>query len=246
MVFPDFHFKAGVTIPVPFYLLKTVACAQLFLALLKRKEAEYWKALCLHHCVSSTYLLDLFPLSCNLAFALSLRSHCLVHAWCIVYAHTHWIQGWNNHRAQSIRMFIWRFQVCVGDFLLLWVRHLYWQHFIFKETVIKIKRLNKLKKIITLVSTPQNVACGHQLSPESTLVVCLYYCCPYFILSVPLVLPAFILSSLIPFYFQLKKDFFQWSFLEEEASQECEVLPPESASSESLRLYGPLLFNFVF
>lgn len=146
MVFPDFHFKAGVTIPVPFYRLKTVACAQLFLALLKRKEAEYWKALCLHHCVSSTHLLDLFPLSCNLAFALSLHSHCLVHAWCIVYAHTHWIQGWNNHRAQSIRMFIWCFQVCGGDFLLLWVRHLYWQHFIFKETVIKIKRLNKLIK----------------------------------------------------------------------------------------------------
>lgn len=59
---------------VPSYHLKMAAHAQLSLTLLNRKEAEYWNALSLHHCVSITYLLDLFPLSCNLAFALSLLS----------------------------------------------------------------------------------------------------------------------------------------------------------------------------
>lgn len=107
---------------VPSYHLKMAAHAQLSLTLLNRKEAEYWNALSLHHCVSITYLLDLFPLSCNLAFALSLLSPSprTRLAYCPCSRLTDY-KGWNNHRAQSIEMFcfvLWSFQAHRGGFLV--------------------------------------------------------------------------------------------------------------------------------
>lgn len=148
MVFPDFYFKAGITVPFMLFChLKMVAHAQLSLALLNRKEAEYWNALYLHHCVSIAYLLDLFPLSCNLAFALSLLppSPRTRLAYCPC-SHPLTTKGeiTTRHRASKCLFEVFRYVREIFLFLL-WVRHLYRQHFIFKETVIKIKRLNKLK-----------------------------------------------------------------------------------------------------
>lgn len=181
------------------------------LALLNRKEAEYWNALYLHHCVSIAYLLDLFPLSCNLAFALSLLSPSprtrLAYCPC---SHPLTTKGeiTTGHRASKCLFEVFR-HVWEIFLFLLWVRHLYWQHFIFKKTVIKIKRLNKLKNNhccqyswdcgLWTLAFPREHTCGLPL----LLLFLLYSVCPFGPLCLYLI--KFNSSLLL-----IKEGIFQW------------------------------------